>query len=125
VAGLLFLQYGGAKLFGLFGGMPGGMKIHLMSELGLAGVLEFFGGIAILLGLFTRPIAFVLSGEMAVAYFTGHQPHGLWIVQNQGAPAVLFCFIFLFLAAHGGGQWSVDALMVRRRHESGATAAAS
>lgn len=115
VAGLLFMQAGGMKLFGWFGGMPDGKKLELMSQVGIGGILEFFGGIAIMLGLFTRCVAFVLSGEMAVAYFQFHQPGGLFPIQNHGEPAVLLCFIFLFLAAHGGGEWSVDALIRRRR----------
>jgi putative oxidoreductase len=115
VAGLLFFQYGCMKLFGWFGGMPGGGGVHLMSELGLAGVLEFFGGLAILFGVLTRPVAFILSGEMAVAYFQGHQPHGTWPIENHGEPAVLFCFIFLFFAAHGAGEWSIDSVIRRRK----------
>ena len=119
VAGLLFFQAGGMKLFGWFGGLPKEMfpmgTAPLVSEIGLAGVLEFFGGMAIMLGLFTRPIAFVLSGEMAVAYFQAHQPHGAWPIQNHGEPAVLLCFIFLYLAAQGGGDWSLDAFFPRKR----------
>lgn len=116
VAGLLFLQHGGMKLFDWFGGVPEQMGGHpkFLTQLWFAGVLEFYGGAAVLLGLWTRPIAFVLSGEMAVAYFQAHQPQGLWPVQNQGEPAVLFCFIFLLLAAHGGGDCSVDAALRRR-----------
>jgi putative oxidoreductase len=86
-----------------------------MSELGIGGGLEFLGGLAILLGLFTRPVAFILSGEMAVAYWQFHAPNGLWPVQNQGMPAILFCFIYLYLAARGGGDWSLDALLRRQR----------
>jgi putative oxidoreductase len=114
VAGLLFLQAGGMKLFGWFGGMPGGAKIVLLSQTGAGGILEFFGGLAVLLGIFTGPVAFVLSGEMAVAYFQFHQPMGTWPVQNNGQPAVLFCFIFLYIAAAGGGPWSLDTLLSRR-----------
>jgi putative oxidoreductase len=76
-------------------------------------MLEFYGGTAIVLGLMTRPIAFLLSGEMAVAYFMAHQPKGLWPVQNHGEPAVLLCFIFLFFAAHGAGRWSVDKYLAK------------
>ena len=116
VAGLLFVQAGGMKLFGWFGGMPpNGGTAQLMSQIGLAGVLEVFGGAAIILGILTRPIAFVLSGEMAVAYFQAHQPKGTWPAQNHGEPAVLFCFIFLFFAAYGAGEWSLDALIRRGR----------
>jgi putative oxidoreductase len=71
-----------------------------------------------MLGLCTRPVAFILSGEMAVAYWQFHAPHGGWPIQNQGAAAVLFCFIFLYMAAHGGGDWSVDSLIKRRRAKS-------
>jgi len=108
VSGLLFLQAGGLKLFSWFGGMPPEFPFKLFSEIGLAGVLEFFGGSMILLGLFTRPVAFILSGEMAVAYFQGHFPRGFWPIVNHGEPAVLFCFIFLFMSAYGGGEWSLE-----------------
>jgi putative oxidoreductase len=114
VVGLLFLQAGGLKLFGWFGGMPKEYPFHLFSEIGLAAVLEFFGGSMILLGLFTRPVAFLLSGEMAVAYWQAHAPNGAWPVQNHGEPAVLFCFIFLYMAAKGGGNWSLMALLKHR-----------
>ena len=116
VSGFLFFQTGGLILFGWFGGMPGqSSPPPLMSQTGIGGVLEFFGGITIMLGLFTRPFAFVLSGMMAVAYWQFHAPQGGWPVQNQGMPAVLFCFIFLYMAARGGGSWSLDALISRRR----------
>ena len=111
VAGLLFLQAGGLKLFSWFGGMPGGLKLQLMSQVGVGGILEFFGGLAIMLGLFTRPVAFILSGEMAVAYWQFHAPGGTWPIVNHGEPAVLFCFIFLYMAVQGGGTWSLDALI--------------
>jgi len=117
VTGLLFFQAGTTKMFGWFGGVPGmpGGTPPLMSQLGIGGVLEVFGGILIMLGFFTRPVAFILSGEMAVAYFQFHQPKGVWPVQNHGIPAVLFCFIFLYMAARGGGDWSLDALIRRKR----------
>lgn len=115
VSGFLFMQAGGLILFGWFGGMPGGEKVRLMSQTGIGGVLEFFGGILIMLGLFTRPVAFILSGMMAVAYWQFHAPNGAWPIQNQGMPAVLFCFIFLYMAARGGGEWSLDALIRRKR----------
>jgi putative oxidoreductase len=111
VAGFLFAQAGAVILFGWFGGMPGGQSVPLMSQTGIGGILEFFGGIAIVLGLGTRPIAFILSGMMAVAYWQFHAPNGTWPLQNGGIPAVLFCFIFLYFAAHGGGDWSLDALL--------------
>ena len=116
VAGFLFCQTGGLILFGWFGGMPGQPSSPpLMSQTGVGGVLEFLGGILIMLGLFTRPVAFVLSGMMAVAYWQFHAPQGRWPVQNQGMPAVLLCFIFLYMAAQGAGDWSLDALFGRKR----------
>ena len=115
VAGLIFIQTGGVILFGWFGGMPGHPGAPpLLSQMGIGGVLEFFGGLAILLGLATRPVAFILSGMMAVAYWQFHAPHGPWPTQNQGIPAVLLCFIFLHLAAKGGGDWSLDTLIGRK-----------
>jgi putative oxidoreductase len=118
VCGLLFIQVGGMKLLGWFGGMPGHPgPPALLSEVGIGGVLEVLGGVAIMLGLFTRPVAFILSGEMAVAYWQFHAPHGAWPIVNHGEPAVLFCFIYLFMAAEGGGPWSVDAWMHRRRSD--------
>src|SRR2546425_1114172 len=125
VAGLLFLQAGGLILFGWFGGMPGqpgSTAPPLMSQTGIGGVLEFFGGIAIALGLLTQPVAFILSGEMAVAYWQFHAPQSPWPVQNQGVPAILYCFLFLYMAAKGGGDWSLDALIRRKRE--GATSVA-
>ena len=116
VAGLMFFQAGTTKMFGWFGGvpnMPGGIP-PLMSQMGIGGMLEVFGGLAILLGFFTQPVAFILCGEMAVTYFQFHQPNGVWPVQNQGMPAVLFCFIFLYMAAQGGGDWSLDKLLRRK-----------
>lgn len=114
VTGLLFMQAGALKLFGSFGGMPNGEKIELFSQVGIGGVLEFLGGLLIMLGLFTTPIAFILSGEMAVAYWQFHAPKGTWPIQNHGEPAVLICFIFLYIAARGGGEWSVDSFLKRR-----------
>jgi putative oxidoreductase len=117
VAGLLFLQAGGVKMFDWFGGVPAehGGHPQIFTQIWIGGALEFWGGAAVLLGLWTRPVAFLLSGEMAVAYFQFHQPNGFWPMQNQGDKAVLFCFIFLLLAAHGGGSWSLDSLLRRRR----------
>ena len=117
VTGLLFMQAGGMKLFAWFGGIPAAMggQPPLMSQIWIGGVLEFFGGLAIMLGLLTRPVAFILSGEMAVAYWQFHAPGGFWPIQNHGEPAVLFCFIFLYMAAQGGGDWSLDALIRRKR----------
>ena len=106
VVAFLFIEHGAQKLLGVPG--AGDHRVELMSLMGLAGVLELFGGALVLLGLFTRPVAFVLSGEMAVAYFQGHFPNGVWPVANMGTPAVLFCFYFLYLSAAGAGVWSVD-----------------
>jgi putative oxidoreductase len=119
----MFCQAGCLILFGWFGGMPGqpGVRPSLMSQTGIGGVLEFVGGIAIALGLLTRPCAFILSGEMAVAYWQFHAPQGPWPVQNQGVPAILYCFLFLYMSAQGGGDWSLDALLRRKRE--GATSA--
>jgi putative oxidoreductase len=112
VTGLMFWQHGAQKLFGW---LDGRQVQDLASLMGLAGVLEFFGGLLIIMGLFTRPVAFILSGEMAFAYFIRHAPQALWPIQNRGEAAVLFCFTFLFFAAHGAGRYSLDALFRRRR----------
>ncbi|HET7275646.1 MAG TPA: DoxX family protein [Longimicrobiaceae bacterium] len=114
VTGLLFMQHGAQKLFGWFRDEPG-QTVELFSLMGLAGVLEFFGGALIVLGLLTRPVAFVLAGEMAFAYFTAHFPRAFWPIQSGGESAALFCFIYLFLSAHGPGSFSVDAIMNRNR----------
>jgi putative oxidoreductase len=104
VFGFLFACHGAQKLFGIFG-MPRMIHNPLMLT---AGILEFGGGILVALGLFTRPVAFVLCGEMAVAYFKAHFPHGFWPIENKGEPAVLFCFFFLYLAVRGAGRMSLD-----------------
>lgn len=116
VTGLLFMQHGAQKLFGLLGGFGGtpGATAPLFSLMGVAGILEFFGGLTILIGLFTQPVAFLLSGEMAVAYFTAHIPRGLWPILNQGESTALYSFIYLFLATAGGGRLSVDALLFQK-----------
>ena len=106
VAGLLFAQHGAQKLFGALGGKP----VELMSQMGLAGVLEFVGGLMIALGLFTSPVAFIVSGQMAVAYFQAHVPRGFWPIANGGELAALYCFVFLYFAAAGSGKWSIDAI---------------
>ena len=107
VAGLLFLQHGLQKLFGIPGTQP---PVDVMTQAGLAGVIETIGGILIALGLFTSPVAFIASGEMAVAYFQVHAPRGFWPMMNGGELAALYCFIFLYFAAVGSGKWSVDSL---------------
>jgi len=110
VAGLLFIQYGTMKWFGFPIQLPPGVSAPAGSLLWFAGLLEIVGGPCILLGLFTRPIAFVLAGEMAVAYLKGHLLlFGFWPVANQGTPAILFCFFYLYLSAAGPGPWSLDA----------------
>lgn len=106
VAGLLFFQAGAMKMLGWFGGMPAGTQMS--TQVWIGGLMECVGGAAIVAGLFTRPIAFLLSGEMAVAYWQFHAPKGTWPIENQGEMAVLFCFYFLYVAARGGGDWSVD-----------------
>jgi putative oxidoreductase len=109
-AGLMFMLHGGQKLFGWFGGPGGnGGTVELASLYGVAGILELVGGALIIIGLLTRPVAFLLSGEMAVAYFMSHLPNGFWPIENRGEPAALFSFIFLFLAFNGAGPLSVDA----------------
>ena len=106
----LFMQVGAAKLFAFPAAiMPGGGTAPLTSLPGIAGFLEVFGGGLIMLGLFTRPVAFLLSGEMAFAYFLGHAPQGFWPVLNQGQAAVFYCFFYLYLSAAGPGPWSLDA----------------
>jgi len=113
ITAFLFLQHGAQKLFS-FPAPPQGMH-PLLSLIGIAGILEFFGGLLLLIGLFSRPVAFLLSGQMAVAYFMAHAPHGFWPVLNRGELAVLYCFVFLYLSLAGGGSWSVDRL--RRRND--------
>jgi len=108
VVGFTFSLHGYQKVFGLFGGLGHGATAHLASLLGVAGVLETFGGVLIFLGLYTRPVAFIMCGEMAVAYFHQHAPRGLWPISNGGELAVLYCFVFLLLASAGAGPWSLD-----------------
>jgi putative oxidoreductase len=109
VAAILFIQPGAMKLFGYPIAMPGGNTADFPSEIWFAGVLEVFGGAMMLFGFCTRPVAFILSGEMAVAYFQAHAPHGFWTIVNHGADAVLFCFIWLYISSAGAGPWSLDA----------------
>jgi putative oxidoreductase len=110
VAAFLFVLYGTTKLLAWPAAvMPGGGTAPLMTQAGMAGLLEMVGGGLLLVGLFTRPVAFVLAGEMAFAYFIGHAGNGFWPVLNGGAPAVFFCFLWLYLSAAGGGPWSLDA----------------
>ena len=109
ITGFLYLQHGTAKLFGvphvaMFDG------VQLFSLMGVAGILELVGGALLLLGLFTRPVAFILSGQMAVGYFMMHAPQGFLPILNGGELAVLYCFTFLYFAAAGGGAFSLDGL---------------
>ncbi len=109
VSSLLFMQHGAQKLFGFLA--PTQPASHpLLSLMGIAGVLEFFGGLLLALGLFTRPVAFLVAGEMAVAYLMVHAPKGFWPIQNRGDLAFLWCFVFLYMAVAGGGAWSLDHL---------------
>jgi len=107
VAGFLFFQHGLQKLFGYPGTQP---PVEVMTQVGLAGVIELIGGALIAVGLFTSPVAFIASGEMAIAYFQMHAPRGFWPLVNGGELAALYCFLFLYFAAVGSGKWSVDAL---------------
>ncbi len=117
MTGFLFFPHGAQKLFGLFGGFGGqpGATAPLLSLIGVAGVLEFFGGLLVMCGLLTRPVAFILSGQMAAAYFMAHSPQGVWPLLNRGELAALYSFVFLFLAAGGGGDFSIDGVLVKRR----------
>jgi putative oxidoreductase len=116
VIGVLFMEHGGQKLFNYPAGHG---TVPLNSLMGLAGSLELAGGLFVLLGLLTRPVAFILSGEMAVAYFKAHAPRGFWPAQNGGELAVIYCFVFLYLVAAGAGAFSVDSLWRRRRRSAG------
>ncbi len=110
VAAFLFLQTGTMKLFAFpIGAPPNGGTVPLFSQLWIGAVLEVVGGALLLLGLFTRPVAFVLSGEMAVAYFQFHFPNGIWPVANGGTAAALYCFVWLYFSAAGAGPWSLDS----------------
>ena len=114
VVAFMFIQVGSAKWFAFPAAvMPGGGTAPVGSLVWVAAVLEVVGGGLLLLGLFTRPVAFILSGEMAFAYFMGHAPQSFWPVLNQGQPAVFYCFFFLYLSAAGPGPWSLDAMRKR------------
>ena len=113
--GIIFAAHGAQKLFGILGGLgASGESAPLLSLMGFAGLIEFFGGLLIMVGWLTGYVAFIASGEMAAAYFMGHYPRGFWPILNNGEPAVLFCFIFLYMASQGAGVWSID----RSRRES-------
>ena len=110
VVGLLFACHGAQKLFGVLGGH----QVVLMSQSGLAGVIEFFGGLCIAVGLITSIAAFIASGEMAWAYFQAHAPRSPWPIVNQGELAVVYCFLFLYIASRGAGPYSLDRLLGRK-----------
>jgi putative oxidoreductase len=111
IASAMFILAGTSKLFAFPVGMPpDNATAKLMTQVGIGGLLEVVGGALMLIGLFTRPTAFILSGMMAVGYFQFHAPQSFWPTVNQGIPAVLYCFVFLYFSAAGAGAWSVDAM---------------
>jgi putative oxidoreductase len=110
VTGLIFMEHGLQKHVGFPPYPPGGSAPSILTMSGFGGVLELVGGILLTLGLFTRPVAFILSGEMAVAYWWVHFPRTFYPVLNGGDAAILYCFVFLYMFFAGGGPWSVDAL---------------
>lgn len=110
VTGLMIIEHGMAKLLG-WPVVAAFAQLKLVSLLGLAGTLELVGGALLILGLFTQPVAFILSGEMAVAYFMVHAPRGFFPLVNGGSLAIIYCFACLYLSTAGGGPWSVDAAM--------------
>ena len=119
VAAFMFFHVGSAKLFAFpVAVMPDGGTAELASLPGIAGALEVVGGSLLLLGLFTRPVAFILAGEMAFAYFIGHAPQGFWPILNNGAPAVFYCFLWLYISSAGPGPWSIDAIRAKRRRDA-------
>jgi putative oxidoreductase len=112
IVGFTFLAHGTQKLFAF---PPPATALPPMTGMWFAGALEFVGGVMLMIGLFTRPVAFILSGMMAVAYFYAHAGQGFWPIVNKGELAVVYCFVFLYLSAAGGGPWSLDAILARRR----------
>ena len=114
VSAFIFIPSGTIKLFTFPAGIPDGGTVPLMSQMGIGALIEIVGGALLLVGLFTRPVAFILSGEMAVAYFQFHSPQSFWPTINQGIPAALFCFIFLYISSAGPGPWSLDAVLRKK-----------
>jgi putative oxidoreductase len=110
----IFIQSGTVKLFGFPVSMPNGMHLEMWSQVWIGGMLEVVGGAFLLVGFFTRPVAFILAGEMAIAYFQFHAPKGFWIAENGGGNAMLFCFLFFYFSAAGGGPWSLDAWLRKK-----------
>ncbi len=117
-AGFLFFQHGAQKLFGALGG---NQVDALMGARGIAGILELAGGLLLVVGLFTRPVAFLLAGQMAVAYFWVHFPRGFWPIMNGGELAVFYCFTWLFFFANGAGKFSLDACIQARKAKTSTT----
>lgn len=118
IAGFGFCLHGFQKIFGVLGGAGGsGQPAQFLTLPWVAGLLELAGGLLVLFGLFTAPVAFVLSGQMAVAYFMAHAPRGFWPIQNTGELAMLYCFVFLYLFTAGGGPWSLDRLLRKKGGE--------
>ena len=113
VAAFVFITAGTMKMFAFPAGIPPTGTVPVLSQMGIGALLEIVGGALLLVGLFTRPVAFVLAGEMAVAYFQFHYPTSFWPTVNQGVAAVLYCFVWLYFSAAGAGPWSLDALRER------------
>jgi len=119
VSAAIFITSGTTKILGFPPGPPDMPPVSFMSQIWIGGMLEMVGGVLLLIGLFTRPVAFVMAGMMAVAYFQFHFPQSFFPTVNGGIPAILFCFIFLYLMLAGAGPWSVDTAIARGRHEGG------
>lgn len=114
VSALIFMEHGLQKLLNFPPNPPGRGTVQLFSLYGLAGTIEIVGGFLLVLGLFTRPVAFILSGEMAFAYWMSHAPRGVYPILNGGDAAILYCFLFLYLAFAGGGAWSADKMFWKK-----------
>jgi putative oxidoreductase len=113
MSAFMLIPAGTMKLFAFPVAMPDGATATVMSQIWIGGVLEVFGGALLLFGLFTRPVAFILSGMLAVAYWQFHAPNGFWPTINGGVPAALYCFVLLYISAAGAGPWSLDAMRVK------------